>query len=135
MDFLTFLSNAISALSWPITILVLVFMLKEPISEIISLLRKLKYKELEMEFSEQVSKLKIVASESDMSVNAITEVVQNEELRTLRLVTLSPRAAIMEAWIHVESAAMELVNSFYGKSSSNVLKNYPKLGEYDLPLK
>lgn len=135
MDFLTFLSSIIATLSWPITLLVLVVMLKKPISELIPLLRKLKYKELEMEFRDGVSELKVAAIESDLSVSVASPAVQNEESRLVKLANISPRAAIMEAWIHVENAAIELVSSFYNQDPSDTLKNYSKLGEYLLDVK
>ena len=54
MDTLTFVSEALKSLAWPVVVVFLVLMLKKPITELIPLLRKLKYKELEMEFSEAV---------------------------------------------------------------------------------
>jgi len=47
MDTLTFISELIKAVAWPMTAIVLVVLLRKPIIELIPLLRKLKYKELE----------------------------------------------------------------------------------------
>ncbi|MEH8231393.1 hypothetical protein [Aeromonas veronii] len=60
MDALTFISELIKAAVWPVTAIVLVVLLRKPIVELTPLLRKLKYKELELEleFAQEVSELK-----------------------------------------------------------------------------
>jgi hypothetical protein len=58
MDALTFISEIVKALAWPTAIVVLVSLLKKPIVELVPLMKKLKYKELELEFSQEVMALK-----------------------------------------------------------------------------
>jgi len=58
MDALTFISELIKAVAWPVTAIALVVLLRKPIVELIPLLRRLKYKELELEFAQEVSELK-----------------------------------------------------------------------------
>jgi len=48
----------------------------------------------------------------------------------LNLVAFSTRAAIMEAWLEVESAATSVASSFWGQSTGDTFRNMPKLGEY-----
>jgi len=58
LDSLTFVAEIVKALAWPTSILLLVLTLRKPIGELIPFLRKLKYKEIEMEFSCELAELK-----------------------------------------------------------------------------
>jgi len=135
MDVLTFLSELIKSLAWPVTTIILVFLLRKPIVEFIPLLKRLKYKELELEFSQEVSELKAeveaVAKEKGEEPPLVS--VRSEQL--LELVSFSTRAAIMEAWSEVESASVTIASSFWGESPSCTFRNMPKLGEYLLQCK
>lgn len=127
MDVLNFVSELIKALAWPVTTIMLVILLRKPMVELIPLLKRLKYKEFELEFSKEVSELKA-------EVKAITKEksssVPMHSSRLLDLVSFSTPVAIMEAWFEVESAAISTASSFWGASENNALKNMPKLGEY-----
>lgn len=130
MDALTFISEIIKSLAWPAAVVSLVIMLKKPIAQLIPLLRKLKYKELEMEFSKEIAELKAEASVPISSVGQSTSTQTSPANRLLQLVNFSTRAAIMEAWLEVEAAATEVASSFWNEPPSDTLRNYPKLGEY-----
>lgn len=135
MDVLTFLSELIKAVAWPLTAVVLVVLLRKPIVELIPLLRRLKYKELELEFAQEVSELKAeaeaIAKEKGEEVPSIASTSSN----LLNLVAFSTRAAIMEAWFEVESTGVTVASSFWGQSPNDAFRNMPKLGEYLLQCK
>ena len=57
MDVLTFISEIIKALAWPLAVVTLVFLLRRPVIEVFPLLRRLKYKDIELEFAQEVSQL------------------------------------------------------------------------------
>ncbi|MBN6350233.1 hypothetical protein JZM10_01965 [Providencia rettgeri] len=132
MDVLKFFSELIKALAWPMATIILVILLRKPVVELIPLLRRLKYKEFELEFSKEVSELKAeveaIAKEKSPSVPVSSS-------RLLDLVSFSTPAAIMEAWLEVESAAISTASSFWGQSTNDALKNTQKLGEYLLQCK
>ncbi|HHQ4702228.1 TPA: hypothetical protein ACSP3G_000603 [Aeromonas hydrophila] len=50
MDYLTFISKAIESLAWPVTIITLIFLIRKELPEIVKLLRRFKYKDIELEF-------------------------------------------------------------------------------------
>jgi len=58
MDWLTFFSKIIDSIIWPLVIIVAGIILRKPLSSLIPLLRKLKYKDFEAEFSKEVSELR-----------------------------------------------------------------------------
>jgi hypothetical protein len=135
MDVLTFLSELIKAIAWPTTAIVLVVLLRKPIVELIPLLRRLKYKELELEFAQEVSELKaeVEAIAKEKGEDALSMMPTSSNL--LNLVAFSTRAAIMEAWLEVETASVAVASSFWGQSPNEAFKNMPKLGEYLLQCK
>jgi len=129
MDGFTFTSEIVKALAWPSAVIGLVFLLRKPIVELVPLMKKLKFKELELEFSQEMQALK---SEAD---DAIPEKEKQPPLematsKALDLVSYSSRAAIIEAWIELETAAVEIASSFWSQSPSDVFRNDPKLGDY-----
>lgn len=130
MDILTFITEIIKALAWPTAMIVLISLLKKPIIELVPLMKKLKYKELELEFSQEVMALKEKATETP-----ILEVTKTKDLslatsKALELVPFSTRAAIMEAWVELETAAVEVASSLYSQSPTEAIRNIPKLAEY-----
>lgn len=135
MDALTFISELIKAIAWPATAIVLVVLLRKPIVALIPLLRRLKYKELELEFAQEMSELKAeveaIAKEKGEDAPSIASTSSN----LLNLVAFSTRAAIMEAWLEVETASVAVASSFWGKSPNEAFRNMPKLGEYLLQCK
>ena len=108
-------------------IVFLVFLLRKPIIELVPLMKKLKYKELELEFSQEIKALKSEVTESS-SVATPSSLPTNS--KALDLLSFSTRAAIMEAWIEVETAATGVASSFWGQSPNETMRSFTKLGEY-----
>jgi hypothetical protein len=130
MDGFTFTTELVKALAWPLSVIVLVFLLRKPIVELVPLMKKLKFKELEMEFSQEVKALKSEAIESSCFGTPTVNQSKLVNSIALDLIPFSTRAAIIEAWVEVEVAATEVASSFWGQSSSETMRSYPKLGEY-----
>lgn len=112
MDWLQFTAAVVSSLAWPATLLVLVLLLRRPIVELIPALRKLKLKEFEIEFREKISDSKPSTSKGVQFAN---EQIENEKIPFLKpisyyydLAQVSPRAALMEVWMEVETAASDV---------------------------
>lgn len=135
MDALTFTSETIKSLAWPVTVLLLTLMLRKPIAELIPSLRKLKYNDIEMEFAEAIAELKADAELAQPNPAHPLASSAPESSHLLRLVNFSTRAAILEAWVDVESAAAEVAASFWSQPPGDIFKNSPTLGEYLLKCK
>lgn len=128
MDGLTFVSEIIKALAWPTTIIITVYLLKTPIIELLPFMKKLKYKELELEFSQEVMALKADVSEiSTLEIDKANNLVTS---KAFELVAFSTRTAIMEAWIELETVAVEVASSLWNQSPSETMRNMPRLAEY-----
>lgn len=116
MDILTFISTVLVGLAWPITVVVLVSILKKPLETILPQIKKLQFKDLNIEFDE-------IAKEAKEILPKETEEVENYLLvpiDTLRkIASISPRAAIVEAYSSIEheiSASIERVSLSYSKN-------------------
>ena len=113
MDWLTFISKVIEALAWPGLVVAVLIYLRKEFPSIVRSLRKLKFKDVELEFGEAAIAL---AAETKRVVPAAKSGVkllgQDETAVAARLeaiAELSPRAAILEAWLLVEGAAADLI--------------------------
>ena len=125
MDWLTFLSSIVNAVAWPATLVVLLVLIREQLPQLAKSLRRLKYKDIEMEFGEAA---KAIANE----VQAIMPAAQadnkiagqeKEEVkaRLEAIAELAPRAAILESWLQVEAAAADVIR----QNNLGVLTPYP----------
>ena len=130
MDGFTFTTELVKALAWPSSVIVLVFLLRRPIVELVPLMKKLKFKQLEMEFSQEVKALKSEVKETTAFGTPSVLLSEPTNSKALDLLSFSARAAIIEAWIEVEAAATEVANTFWGHSPNGTMRNYPRLGEY-----
>ncbi len=86
MDKYTFIVELIKVLAWPVTVASSLILLRKPIVSLIPFMRKLKFKELEMEFSEQVQAMK---SEADIKEDLISP------SPAMDILSFSTRAAVM----------------------------------------
>jgi|ERR1035441_66342 hypothetical protein len=110
MNWLEFIASVIAALAWPVSIILLFCILRRPIIKLIPLLRRLKIKELELEFREGLDAVKPqdiqIAGGRQKAKEALDARVRPLE-HYLRLAAVSKRSAIMEAWLEVEAAASD----------------------------
>lgn len=106
MDWLTFVTELIKALAWPITILIIIIVLRKPLANLIPTLQRLRYRDLEIEFGRSVQEL---ASEAKKELPAagVAEAGRPAVDRLVELAQLSPRAVVLESWLEVEEAAVE----------------------------
>ena len=102
MDILTFISSIITSIAWPTAVFGVAFLLRGKISELIPLIKKLKYKEFELEFAQALEDIK--RKEADLPVQSNSKRLEDLSL----LAELSPRAAILESWLAVEVAVLQL---------------------------
>src|SRR5260221_11590560 len=54
MDWKTFFANIISSLAWPAAAVAIIVLLRIPVARLVTLLRKLKWKDLELDFAEKL---------------------------------------------------------------------------------
>lgn len=96
MNVLTFIAELVKALAWPVAAVVIAAIFHRQISALLSRIRKGKIGPAEFEFELEVQEL---ADQAPVQL-------QSEQVGspTVSLATTNPRAAILEAWLGVESA-------------------------------
>jgi len=111
MDFLTFMATIIESLAWPASLLVALFMLRMPIGELLPGLRRLKYKDLEVDFGKELEKIEAVMDmveektrpNGELPVEVPPEPLPKTRAKLLeKLAEISPNAAILESWRNVD---------------------------------
>lgn len=137
MDALTFTAESIKALAWPTAVVLIALMVRKPVIQLLPFLRRLKYKEIELEFSKELAQLKseVAASEPITSQKAAPPALSTSSNRLLNIASISTSAAILEAWSELESASVAVASSFWSQPPSDTFKNYSRLGEYLLQCK
>lgn len=105
MNWMEFLASLVSSLAWPVALAVLVFMLRHSIAALIPALRRLKYKDLELDFRRDMEEVREEVNQGLPAPPAGERLVADSA--TLKLLDASPRAAVLEAWYRVEMAVMD----------------------------
>lgn len=132
MDVLSFIAEVIRALAWPTAVVLVALMVRKPVIELLPFLHRLKYKDIELEFSKELAQLKyeVAINEPITCQNSAPLVLSPSSNRLLNIASISTSAAILEAWSDLESASIAVASSFWTNPSSDIFKNYTKLGEY-----
>jgi len=123
MDALIFIVGVLNAsIWWPAALVLIVLLLRTPITERLGELRRLKWKDLEAEFDKGLKRVEVQAEkklpdiveieasdtlkigvEDEVKVSDGTSIVVEGD-KFSRLAELSPPAAIVHTWIEVEEA-------------------------------
>lgn len=104
MDGLTFISELVKSLAWPMVAAGIVMLLRKPLGELVPLLKKLKFREFEAEFGEEVKKLEKEAER--VLPTADTQTVTATDADDT-LVIGDPRASVITSAIQLEHAGRE----------------------------
>lgn len=107
MDWLSFIAAIVAALAWPIGLVLTAAVLRQPIRELVAILTRLKYGDLELSFGEKsLKRLEKRAAEAIPPAPTTTVPALSISSELAKLAETSPRAAIIEAWIRVSNAAV-----------------------------
>ena len=96
MDWLQFFSDIVRSLAWPVALLIAIVLLRKPLADLKTLLRKLRYRDFEFEFGEEVRGLKAEVAENLPPSKRDNQEKSLEE-RLIELAKISPRGAVHEA--------------------------------------
>lgn len=107
MNWLEFLASVIAAVAWPSVVLVIFLFLRHPAKSLLPFLQRLKYKEFELEFNRRVEEMSAEVVHELPAPPPGTPGVQEELVAVAKLAEISPRAAVLESWLEVETAAAD----------------------------
>lgn len=124
MGWFEFISSVVSSTAWPIVALMGILAFKRPILEAIPRLQKLKYKELEAEFSRELDKIEVEAKVAGLEATAEVKQDNDFEQALQQISEISPDAAIVEAFRRIERSAKELIDAIGAAPDYNVAAPY-----------
>ena len=113
MDTLTFITDLVSAIAWPAVAASVLFCVRKELPELVKSFRRLKIKDFEAEFGEAAEKVAFETNSAvpppkpDAKIRGESE--RDVEAQLNDIAGISPRAAILEAWLRVETAAVALI--------------------------
>ncbi|MBN2595375.1 MAG: hypothetical protein JXR82_01155 [Marinifilaceae bacterium] len=113
METKEFILGLIKALIWPVTILVIILLLRKQIKNLLNQLKSFKIKDAEFNFEKEIQAVKSQAkalTKQDNTDKTIDDYIQREDKKLKRLIELaelSPRGAILETWIELEENILE----------------------------
>lgn len=109
MNGFEFFAAIIDSLAWPAALFGMLFLFRRQVAALLPYMERLRYKDFELEFRESVHQL---AEESKDLMDELKEEKPIEEGPLdftdclYQLSEISPRAAILEAWLNVEANAV-----------------------------
>ncbi len=118
-------------LAWPITTIVIVIMLRSPVLELISTLKKLKYKDLELEFEKEAQNI-LAAAERDLPepIKSEQTEVEDTDIRFSHTrLRLDPSAEILGSWRDLELKLRELSSGRGNLSMGHIVRELAKSGK------
>lgn len=107
-----YLARIIEALAWPLTVLLAIFLLRKPLTDLLPHFKRLKYKELELEFEQSLENLRKRSHESRQRHEIDAPAEDENDFYLQEVKQLSPRAAILESWIGLETSAVSTAQHF-----------------------
>lgn len=132
MSVLQFISSITDSIAWPLAIVILLLVYKKYIIKLIPAISSLKYKDLELQFSEKVKETVNISKEDIKEIPVAHDDVNiSRENRLFGLLEISPRAAILESWLLVETAASKALQKKDSEISKKTSMLAPaRLGKY-----
>jgi hypothetical protein len=112
MDVYSFISAIIDSLVWPVVILVVFFVLKKPLSQLLLGLNKLRYNNLELDFGMELAKLEKTLEKqiNTKEINIKSEIKDEKEIEIKAVAEINPSRAISMAWSMVEQEIVTTIN-------------------------
>lgn len=105
MDVLEFIAEMTQALAWPVALVAVFLLVRRPLVARLPELESLEWKGFRFRFGRRVHQIATEARLSLLQTELASAPPLDGEAHRLRLAEISPRAAILEAWIELEGAA------------------------------
>jgi hypothetical protein len=129
------LVQLVSALAWPLTVIIVALMFRQEIRKIASRLSTLSYGDMKAEFEKDLHKLEREVKELPIKEASTKVDHQKKDSKTLdsyerlsRIAEISPRAAIMEAWRDIEVTTKQVTDA-YGISTNSQISGVKAIRE------
>jgi hypothetical protein len=104
MNTYEFIASIISSVTWPATLVFIIYMLRDKISGMLPYVEKMQYRDFSVEFKKSLEE---IAEESSELTEEVEEELGSKELQEhlYQLAEIAPRSAVLESWLNVEAWA------------------------------
>lgn len=113
LEYLGFISDIVSHVAWPVTVLILAILLRRHLGNLLSSITRLKFWDLEMDFKRVADSAEMLP-EAEPPRKPMTEpnltFFTSFEKQVMDIATRAPSAAILLAWTGVETAMASAVS-------------------------
>ena len=103
MRFPDFLVGLADAAAWPLVVLVLILILKKPLLELIPLIENIRYRNFEISFNRRLANVEL-----QFGFRRTFYGHDRVLFKVMQDASAHPRGAIIEAWVEIEKAMVEL---------------------------
>ena len=108
MDYLSFIADLVRSLSWPAAVVVVALVFRKQIAALFVRVESVGYGDFKVRFREELDQLRSEATESglfrDSTGRSYLQMASRRAPIIAEIAGVSPRAAILEAWLQVEEA-------------------------------
>ena len=108
MDWKQFFASVVGSVAWPASVIITVLLLKAPLAKLLPKIRSFKYGDLHIDLEQQLAEVKaeVKASEPEPLLSEQPAPPPN----ALQLAAISPRSAVLMAWLEVEKRIEEIAS-------------------------
>ena len=109
MNWFGLFASIIDSLAWPTLVGIVIFLLRDSFNQLLQRLSRFKYKDVEANFNERLNDLQPTESIATETERLVPD--GDNTVTLLELADISPRGAILEAWIKIESSTRGFLES------------------------
>ncbi|HAS7003343.1 TPA: hypothetical protein I7290_23790 [Vibrio parahaemolyticus] len=121
MDWMTFVTSLSGHLAWPITVLIVVVLLKKNIEQIFPRLESFKHNKTEISFSKAVSEVVEKAKHVENDGEPLPSDLKSEETRLISKIDIAPVAVVQQAWALLDRELLEVYDEYLNKGNRKLL--------------
>lgn len=110
MDWKQFFAAVVGSIAWPAAIIITVLMLKAPLAKLLPKIRSFKYGDLHIDLEQQLAEVKAEVTASEPEPLLADQPLPPPS--ALELAAISPRSAVLMAWIEVEKKIREMASQY-----------------------
>ena len=124
MGWMEFTLELVNQLVWPITLVICLYLLRSPLSLLIPFAESIKYKDFELQFSQELEQVSQQASEAIPAFS-----IESSPLKQERIADFLPNASILSAWNALDQAAQQKLLSYDASISIPADQPYKYVGK------
>ena len=109
MNWLELIASLVDSISWPILVGLVVYWLRHSIVALAERVSRIKFKDMEAHFKERLGEL--TPDDAKVAAEESMETAESKTITFMELADISPKTAILEAWIRIEVATRRYTKS------------------------